>query len=181
MQNLSYQEMVRAMRENNSGYDGVFYVGVISTGIFCLPSCRAKLPRLENVVFYKTRQEALAAGLRGCKRCRAANFPDVLPEWLGAVLEHMKRHGTDKLNERELTEIAGVDISTIRRNFKQYFQMTPTAIHRKMRLERARHLIKSGSNYLYAAFECGYDSSSGFRQAFSRQFGQTPGRIHDKK
>ena len=77
--------MVKAMLTNDSKYNGQFYVGVHSTGIYCLPSCKAKKPKLENVVFYPTREEAIAAGLRGCKRCKSEKFPDVLPEWLHSV------------------------------------------------------------------------------------------------
>ena len=72
--------MVQAMQQNDATFDGRFYVGVHSTGIYCLPSCKAKLPLLKNVVFYESREEAIAAGLRGCKRCRAAQFPDLLPQ-----------------------------------------------------------------------------------------------------
>jgi AraC family transcriptional regulator of adaptative response / DNA-3-methyladenine glycosylase II len=86
MKHLSRQMMIEAMRRNDASYDGRFYVGVHSTGIYCLPSCKAKLPLLKNIVFYKTREEAIAAGLRGCKRCKSEQFPDVLPDWLKSAV-----------------------------------------------------------------------------------------------
>jgi AraC family transcriptional regulator of adaptative response/methylated-DNA-[protein]-cysteine methyltransferase len=181
MAKLAYPEMLQAMRKNDASYDGKFYVGVQSTGIYCLPSCKAKLPQLKNVVFYPTRQQAIAAGLRGCKRCRAERFPDVLPAWLHRVLNYMRQHRDQKLREGRLKEIAGVDIPTIRRNFKQRFKMTPLAFHRALRLNYARNLIRSGSSYLNAAYESGFESSSGFRQAFFRQFGYPPGRFYVKR
>ena len=64
MSKLSYKEMVRAMAHSDSAYDGKFYVGVHSTGIYCVPSCKAKKPKLKNVVFYGTREEAIAAGMQ---------------------------------------------------------------------------------------------------------------------
>jgi AraC family transcriptional regulator of adaptative response/methylated-DNA-[protein]-cysteine methyltransferase len=175
---IEFNEMVTAMRENDSSYDGRFYVGVHSTGIYCLPSCKAKLPQLKNVVFYAAREDAIAAGLRGCKRCRSEKFPDVLPEWLHAVLRYMGNHLGERLNEDRLIRMTGVDISTVRRYFRNHLQTTPLAFHRRQRLLYARRLIETGENYIDAAFECGYESVSGFREAFSKQFGKPPGRFY---
>jgi AraC family transcriptional regulator of adaptative response/methylated-DNA-[protein]-cysteine methyltransferase len=180
MMKLSYNKMVRAMTDNDSSYDGKFYVGVHSTGIYCLPSCKARLPLLKNVVFYATREEAIAAGLRGCKRCKSETYPDVLPAWLHMALKHMRGHRSERLNEDKLIRMTGVDISTVRRYFKTHLGMTPLAFHRRIRINHARTLIESGSDYLSAAYECGYESSSGFREAFTRQFGCPPGRFYAK-
>jgi AraC family transcriptional regulator of adaptative response/methylated-DNA-[protein]-cysteine methyltransferase len=178
MGQLDYQGMVTAMNHNDTAYDGRFYVGVMSTGIFCLPSCRARLPRLKNVRFFATREEAIAAGLRGCKRCRAALYPDVLPEWLPLVLAHMRAHRDQRLDEDRLMNLTAVHISTVRRYFKTHLQTTPLAFHRRLRLTFARELIESGTDYLNAAYASGYESPSGFRDAFMRQFGQPPGRFY---
>ena len=178
MKVLGYQTMVAAMTDNDRAYDGRFYVGVLSTGIYCLPSCRARLPQLKNVRFFPTREEAIAAGLRGCKRCKSAQFPDVLPGWLGVVLHYMREHRDERLDEDRLRTMTQVDISTVRRYFKAHLQMTPLAFHRRMRLGYARELIASGTSYLTAAYECGYESSSGFREAFVRLYGHPPGSFH---
>lgn len=175
---INYDIMVRAMRENDSSFDGKFYVGVHSTGIYCLPSCKAKLPHLKNVIFYTTREEAIAAGLRGCKRCRSEKFPDVLPEWLHDVLKYMRNHLYERLNEERLIAMTGVDISTVRRYFKNHLHTTPLAFHRRQRLVYARRLIESGQDYMSAAFESGYESVSGFREAFCKEFGKPPGRFY---
>jgi AraC family transcriptional regulator of adaptative response/methylated-DNA-[protein]-cysteine methyltransferase len=181
MMKLSYEEMIKAMIKNDSTYDGKFYVGVHSTGIYCLPSCKAKKPQLKNVIFYSTREEAIAAGLRGCQRCKSERFPDVLPSWLHTVLVSMRENRTERLNEGKLIRMAGVDISTIRRYFKTHLGMTPLAFHRRLRLNHARRLIEAGYDYLSAAYECGYESASGFREAFIRQFGKPPGRFYAKQ
>jgi AraC family transcriptional regulator of adaptative response/methylated-DNA-[protein]-cysteine methyltransferase len=181
MMKLSHKGMVEAMTQNDATYDGKFYVGVHSTGIYCLPSCKAKKPKLKNVVFYPTREEAIAAGLRGCKRCKSEKFPDVLPTWLHTVLGFMRENRTERLNEGKLIQMAGVDISTIRRYFKTHLGMTPLVFHRRSRLDYARQLIESGYDYLSAAYECGYESASGFREAFTRQFGKPPGRFYAKQ
>lgn len=175
---LTEEIMVRAMSENDTSYDGVFYVGVQSTGIYCLPSCKAKLPLRKNLIFYATREEAIAAGLRGCKRCRSDRYPDVLPEWLNDVLAYMKEHRSERLTESRLIKMTGADISTVRRYFKSHVGCTPLAFHRKIRLQYAHRLIGDRTNWLEAAFECGYQSASGFREAFLREYGVTPGSVN---
>ncbi|MEW5702730.1 MAG: Ada metal-binding domain-containing protein [Candidatus Zixiibacteriota bacterium] len=178
MDPLDYQTMAAAMSRNDAAYDGKFYVGVLSTGIYCLPSCRARLPRLKNVRFFATREEAIAAGLRGCKRCRAARYPDVLPDWLPLVLAHMRATRDQRLTESQLMRLTAVHIATVRRYFKTHLHTTPSAFHRRLRLAFARELIESGTDYLNAAYASGYESASGFRDAFARQFGQPPGRYY---
>lgn len=173
--------MIKAFQNNDSSYDGKFYVGVHSTGIYCLPSCKAKLPKLENISFYVSREEAIAAGLRGCKRCKSERYPDVLPRWLHDVLNFMKENRYVRLTETKLARMTEVDISTVRRYFKNHLGLTPLAFHRKLRLAHAKNLIDSGQGYLKAAYECGYESASGFRDAFSRQFGYPPGRLYAKR
>ncbi len=176
MERLTYDKMVAAMLTDDANYDGKFYVCVKTTGIYCVPSCKAKTPMLENVLFLPTKKEAVAAGFRGCKRCRSEFFPDVHPKWWGKALNVMQRELTRKITEEELATIASVDISTIRRYFKAYMETTPMAFHRKLRLEYARTLIEQGSDYLTTAYECGFESASGFRDAFIKQYGHTPGK-----
>ena len=172
--------MVRAMQSNDRKFDGRFWVGVHSTGIYCLPSCRAKLPLLQNVRFYPSREEAIAAGLRACKRCRSDRFPDRLPEWLHQVLRIMRENSDSRLTASEMSRLAGVNESTVRRYFHEHFGTSPAAFHRCIRLNRARQMIEDGSDYLSAAFEAGYESSSGFRTAFVKQFGFPPGRLYEQ-
>lgn len=170
--------MVKAMQDCDSTYDGSFYPGVITTGIYCLPSCKAKLPKLENVRFFSSREEAIAAGLRGCKRCKSEKYPDVLPSWLHKVVRFMKDNRDKRLTETKLIQLTGADISTVRRYFKDHVGVTPLAFHRKLRLNYARELLDSGNDHFTAALEIGYESSSGFRDAFIKEFGVLPSQIN---
>jgi AraC family transcriptional regulator, regulatory protein of adaptative response / methylated-DNA-[protein]-cysteine methyltransferase len=181
MLHLTDKEMMRAFRANDRHYDGKFYVAVKSTGIYCLPSCKARLPKVENVVFYDRREEAIAAGYRGCKRCKSERYPDTLPAWLHDILKFMSDNRNVRLTEGKLTAMVAVDISTVRRYFKEQLGITPLAFHRRLRLNHARELIDSGHDYLEAAYECGYESASGFREAFKRTFGYPPGREYAKR
>lgn len=167
--------MVDAMTHNDAEFNGKFWVGVHSTGIYCLPSCKAKLPLLKNVRFYDSREDAIAAGLRGCKRCKSEVFPDVLPDWYKRLVALMSENRSERLTETDLAEMSGVEISTVRRMFKDNLGVTPLAFHRKLRLERARAMIAEGESYLGAAYECGWESVSAFRDAFQKEFGVAPG------
>lgn len=168
------ETMITAMKTNDSSYDGKFYVGVMSTKIYCLPSCKAKLPFLKNVIFVKTREEAIAKGLRGCKRCKSDRYPDVLPTWIPRLIKHFSKNIGLRMTEKDLIEIAKVDVTTVRRYFKAAHKMTPLAYHRKIRLAYAKGMIEQGANYLEAAFDSGFESASGFRDAFIKEFKHTP-------
>lgn len=172
---LTQQQMVMAMNSSDRRFDGQFYIGVHSTGIYCLPSCRARKPLLKNVRFYVTREEALAAGLRACRRCRPERYPDTLPQWSKNLLAYLNSHQYERLTERSLETAAGVNAKTLRRYFRERMGMTPLKFSRYHRLLFAKRLIVQGHSALEAAYECGYQSTSGFRDAFIKQFGYSPG------
>jgi methylphosphotriester-DNA--protein-cysteine methyltransferase len=178
MEKLSYEDMIRARVRRDALYDGHFYVGVRTMKIYCLPSCKARLSLKENMVFFITREEATTAGYRSCKRCKPDMFPNNKPHWLDQVLLYMKRNVSQRINEKTLACIARVDISTIRRNFKIYYRLPPIAYHRKLRLAYAKELIRKGVNYKELPSRCGFKSNSGFRAAFSKEFGQSPGEVY---
>jgi methylphosphotriester-DNA--protein-cysteine methyltransferase len=173
----SRKTMLRAMRTNDARYDGKFYVGVLSTGIYCLPSCKARLPKPSNVRFFTTREEAVASGLRGCRRCRSDRYPDTLPEWVKRLIIYLRENRTKRISAHDLSQAVGVDITTIRRHFKSHLGMTPLAFNRYQRLLYARQLLAEGADKFDVALACGFESLSGFRSAFIRQFGQPPGSI----
>ena len=179
MKILLHEEMVRARVTRDASYDGHFYVGVRTMKTFCLPSCKARLSLKKNMVFFSTREEAINARYRSCKRCKPDLYPDITPYWLDRVLYYMKSNVSQRINEKILVRVAGVDISTIRRNFKLHYRFTPIAYHRKLRLAYAKELISKGVNHNELPSQCGFKSNSGFRAAFSREFGYTPGEIYN--
>ena len=179
MEKLSYEEMTRARISRDASYDGHFYVGVHTMKIFCLPSCKAKMSLEKNLVFFSTREEAIAAGYRSCKRCKPDIFPNIKPHWLDRLLHYMKSNVSQRINERTLVRIAKVDTSTIRRNFKIHYRLTPLAYHRKLRLIYAKDLIRRGIIHKELPSHCGFKSNSGFRAAFFKEFGYSPGEIRN--
>jgi len=85
-------EMERAYQRSDASYDGVFYLGVRTTGIFCKPSCPARKPKPENVEFFAMPKEALFAGYRPCLRCRPLDGDAARP-WVNRLLDRAERHG----------------------------------------------------------------------------------------
>ncbi|UCG89647.1 MAG: methylphosphotriester-DNA--protein-cysteine methyltransferase family protein [Candidatus Heimdallarchaeota archaeon] len=178
MKKVSYEEMVSARVRRDASYDGYFYVGVRTMKIFCLPSCKARLSLEKNMVFFSTREEAIVAGYRSCKRCKPDLFPNNVPNWLDKVLSYMKRNVSKRIDAKTLIRITGVEISTIRRHFKNHYQLTQMGFHRKLRLAYAKELLGKGMSSKELPSHCGFKSSSGFRTAFFKEFGHPPGETH---
>ncbi|MFW9992114.1 MAG: Ada metal-binding domain-containing protein [Candidatus Odinarchaeota archaeon] len=177
MQKLTDREMLEARLRRDITYDGKFYVGILSTGIYCLPSCKAKMSK--NVIFFENRQKAIEAGFKGCKRCKAEFYPVTEPAWLEKVQFYMEKETSNKLDEKELAQLAKVDITTIRRYFKSRYRVSLMAYHRKLRLARAKRLIDQGVDYKKLPSTCGFKSDSGFRSAFIKEYGHPPGEFYN--
>ena len=169
------KEMSRARCCRDSSYDGVFWVCVCTTGVFCRPSCPAKTPQEANVTYALSVQEALLAGYRPCKRCRPLETDGRPPEWVRALLALADGYRARRLTDADLRG-AGIDPARARRYFRDHLGMTFHAFHRAARLGGALGKLQRGSRLIDAGLDHGYESDSGFRSAFARQFGATPGR-----
>lgn len=168
-------EMERASQAKDASYDGVFYVAVKTTGIFCRPSCPARRPNPENVDYYPSPKEAMFAGFRPCLRCRPLEAGGAPPEWAGALLSELERDPAAKLNDGELRR-RGLEPARVRRFFLKEYGMTFHAFRRARRLGGALDAIRRGERAEDAGWDAGYESASGFREAYRRRFGVAPGQ-----
>lgn len=170
-------EMERATLSRDATYDDVFVLGVRTTGIFCRPSCPARNPLPKNIEYFPEPREALLAGYRPCKRCRPMDSnPGVAgPEWVEQLMEMVERDPTQRLTDADL-RAASIDPSRARRHFRAHYGMTFQAYHRARRMGLALARIRSGADLTDVALTHGYESNSGFREAFERIFGDPPGR-----
>lgn len=170
--------MQLAHARRDASYDGVFCVGVRTTGIFCRPSCAARRPRPENVRYFATAEEAQRAGYRACRRCRPLDVDGHPPPWVTRLLTSLETEPDRRLSDAEL-RTWGVAPARARRWFRRNFGMTFQAYQRTRRLEAARREISRGAELTGAGLRHGFDSLSGFRAAFERTFGKPPGRARE--
>jgi AraC family transcriptional regulator of adaptative response/methylated-DNA-[protein]-cysteine methyltransferase len=169
-------EMERAFLASDATYNGLFFTGVRTTGIFCLPSCTAKKPRRDNVEFFGTVKDALFAGYRPCKRCRPTESS--APDWVRGLLARLDADPAARLSESALLSM-GLEPARVRRYFLREYGMTFQAYCRARRLGQAFEQIRNGGGLDDAVFDAGFDSHSGFRTAFARLFGAPPGQTRN--
>lgn len=165
-------EMYRALVARDPGYDGIFVVGVRSTGIFCRPVCPARKPRRENVDFFAGAREALAHGFRPCKRCRPLQPSGATPAAIAGLLAELDADPALRLRDGDL-RVRGLEPATVRRWFKQHHGMTFHAYQRARRVGAALGTLAQGAGVTDTAFGSGFDSTSGFQEAVRRITGRS--------
>lgn len=169
---LTPAEMERAFYSKDASYDGVFIVAVRTTGIFCRPSCPAK-PKRENVEFFLSVRQAIFAGYRPCKRCRPTEVNGAPPVWVNELIRRVERAPEEKITAREM-QTMGVTPERARRWFLDNYGMSFAEWHRGKRLAEAFTQIRNGAPLDDVVFANGYESHSGFRDAFHKTFGAPP-------
>src|SRR5438105_59304 len=165
--------MYRALVNRDSSFEGIFFVGVRTTGIFCRPTCSAKKPARENVDFFPTASEALHGGYRPCLRCHPMDPEKRAPRLIERLRAEVERAPGGRLTDKELAALS-IDPSTARRQFKRHYGMTFQAYHRARRMGLALREVRRGGRVDEAKSGSGFGSASGFREAFTRIFGDPP-------
>jgi len=169
---VSDEEAWTAVLSRNRAYDGRFVTGVVSTGIYCRPSCSARHPGRQNVRFFASGAEARAAGLRACKRC----LPDDVSRDEKAVLAAIE---TIKASEgvpalAGLAADADYSVSHFQRLFTRMTGLSPAAYSRALRLERASEALSAGERVTSAIYDAGYSAPSRFYEASGKRMGMAP-------
>jgi AraC family transcriptional regulator of adaptative response/methylated-DNA-[protein]-cysteine methyltransferase len=165
-----------AFTRRDRSFDGRFVIGVLTTGIYCRPSCAARQPRRENVRFFADGNEARAAGLRACKRCH----PDEVARDEAAVLaaiDEIKSSANDLGGLPRLEELAqavGYSPTHFQRVFTRATGLSPAAYARALREERAREALVSGGSVTEAIYEAGFEAASRFYDSMEGKLGMAP-------
>ncbi len=180
---LDTQICDRARLARDPRFDGLFFIGVKSTGIYCRPICPAPSPRPENIVYYPTAAAAATAGLRPCLRCRPETAPGT-PAWNGtsatvARAMNMIRQGAlDGGSVDDLADRLGLGARHLRRLFRKHIGSTPKAIADNQRLLFAKRLLlETDMPITQAALAAGYGSLRRFNAAFRKRVGRTPSQL----
>ncbi|MGC8228143.1 bifunctional transcriptional activator/DNA repair enzyme AdaA [Pseudobacillus badius] len=179
-------ECWRAIIECDEAYDGVFFYGVQTTGIFCRPSCKSKAPNQENVRIFKNASAALKEQFRPCKRCK----PDALllpaEEWIGQIARWIDQHYSQTLTLSMLAEAFHGSPFYLQRLFKQLKGLSPAEYLQQVRLKQAMNqLEETEQSIALISSNVGFSSTPYFITLFKRTFGCTPSAYrklaHNKK
>ncbi|KZK83255.1 Bifunctional transcriptional activator/DNA repair enzyme AdaA [Pseudovibrio sp. Ad13] len=173
----------RARLARDRSYDGVFFSGVKSTGIYCRPVCPVRPAKSVNVSFYPSAAAAEQAGYRPCLRCRPEAAPGS-PAWMGTattVERAMRLIHTGYLDSnsvQQLAETLGIGSRHLARLFSQYLGATPSQVAATVRLQRAKRLIDTTDLTLAAiAFASGFGSIRRFNAVFQNLYGRPPSSL----
>ncbi len=165
----------KALRDRDATKDGTFFYSVETTGVYCRPSCAARLPRPENVAFHATPKDAERAGFRACKRCKPTEAP--LAERRAAQVAELCRFiekSDDVPSLEALAEHAGMSTFHTHRLFKSVTGLTPKAYAAAHRAGKVRRDLKSKRTITEAIYSSGFNSPARFYERSKDVLGMTP-------
>jgi len=163
----------QALLDRDPGFVGIFFVGVKTTSIFCIATCRARKPKLQNVEFYSTFKDALDAGYRPCKVCKPTENANQAPKQVVQAMNMVRDSPKQKISDFELRQ-HHLSPERVRRWFKNNYGMTFHCYQRMYRINIAFHELKMGKKAIEAAFDSGYESLSGFGYTYKKVLGKSP-------
>ena len=177
MKDLREDALWRAVAERDRSYDGIFFFGVKTTGVYCRPGCPSRIPRRDHVVFAFSADLLERAGYRPCKRCK----PDISPP-NGVETDRVVRlcrrieEAERTLSLAELAQYGGVSESTVSRLFRRALGVTPREYADEHRMERFRAALRHGEGVLDAAYDAGFGSTRAVYENAHGRLGMTPKR-----
>lgn len=170
---LSNDQMYESVVERNSKHDGDFFYGVVTTGVFCKPSCSSRTPRRENTRFFADIESAVQAGFRACQRCHPDNMDRELNKQI-EIARYIQTHADERLTLAELSHMANLSPSHFQKLFKSTFGVSPKQFQDAARLARLKGELKSGEDVTGAIFSAGFGSVSRVYGEALRSMGMTP-------
>ncbi|MCD1261489.1 methylphosphotriester-DNA--protein-cysteine methyltransferase family protein [Paenibacillus athensensis] len=172
-----------AVLERDTAYDGIYIMGVCTTGICCRLSCRSRTPKPEHIVFYAGVREAVADGFRPCKRCRPESGGALSPDL--TLVAEAKRLIGQRLNQpftlTELAALLNLSAFHLQRVFSRACGQSPAQYALELRIAEARRLLAHSKEPMAAiARQVGFRSASYFAAAFQRITGSTPSAYREQ-
>ena len=173
----------RALRARDGRFDGVFFVGVQTTGIYCRPVCPARTPGRERCVFFERAAVAEREGFRACFRCRPELAPggaavDSVPRLVQAAVTRIEAGCLNEGGVDELSAALGVTSRHLRRAMESELGVTPVELAQTRRLALAKQLLQDTALPLTdVAFAAGFSSVRRFNALFQARFGRPPSAL----
>ena len=165
-----------ALESRDGRMDGVFFYAVISTGVYCRPSCPSRRPRRENVVFFQRREAAEQAGFRACLRCKPERerTRDAHSALVEKICRYLERHLDEAVTLAGLGRQLALSPFHLQRTFKAATGITPRAYADFCRMESFKGGLREGRSVTTALYDAGYGSSSRLYERAASQLGMTP-------
>ncbi len=173
------ERFYRAFLERDASFEGVFVVGVKTTGIFCRPTCPAR-PKPENCEFFPSAAEAMQNGYRPCKVCKPLEKQGSPPPGIKRLLACMDENPAAKITDAGLSDM-GLEPSQVRRWFLKNYRQTFHAYQRMYRANNAFQRMQAEESVTDVAGDSGYDSLSGFGSMFKGVIGASPLKSRNKQ
>jgi len=174
---MNDEQRWQAILDRDADADGLFFMCVQTTGIYCRPACPARRPNRENVHFVDSVQAARREGFRPCKRCKpddAASQADRRAEIVAAVCERIRTSG-ERLSLDQLAAEAGMSRFHFHRVFKDVTGVTPKAYETALRSNRVRDGLATTPTVTQAVYDAGFASNGRFYASTNDMLGMTPG------
>lgn len=170
------EERWKAVLARDESKDGSFVFGVRSTGIFCRPSCPARHPHVQQVIFFRGPDEAESSGFRACKRCHPNRIGAPSgAEMVQRVCEYIKKNLGDKLTLVSLSREAAMSPFHFQRVFKKQLGMSPREYVEARRLEHVKQSLRQGETVTNAIYGAGFTSKGRLYEKTPTQLGMNPG------
>ncbi len=177
---LDFDTCYRAVKDRDSRFDGRFFTGVTSTGIFCRPVCPAVRPKAKHCRFFPSAAAAMEAGFRPCLRCRPESAPRS-PAWNGVqttvsrALKLIEQGALEQHSVARLAQRLGVGDRYLRRLFSRYVGASPKAVEKTRRALLAKKLITDSARSMTdIAHASGFRSVRQFNDTFRKLYGRPP-------
>jgi len=175
---MTHAHMYSRFMASDPAWNGRFFTGVLTTGIYCLPSCKARKPRPENVRFFTTCEDARQAGLRPCLKCHPDDFAkgaDPVLESIEALVGEVRADPGRFKDARTIVRRSGYGTTRCFELLRLHYHTTPADLLLRAKIDRARHLLATGEAPLVAvAGDAGFESLSAFHEHFRACNGMTP-------
>ncbi|ERF80356.1 MAG: hypothetical protein C207_06406 [Bradyrhizobium sp. DFCI-1] len=184
---LDFAAQYAAFQRRDPAWDGVVFVAVKTTGVYCRPVCRARTPLARNVRFYGSAASAERAGFRPCLRCRPEAAP-FCPAWKGTrttverALALIEAGALDRGNVAALADRLGIGTRHLSRLFAEHLDASPLQVALSLRVQRAKRLIDGGDLALaLVAQRAGFSSARRMNAAFAKLYGRSPASLRRKR
>jgi AraC family transcriptional regulator of adaptative response/methylated-DNA-[protein]-cysteine methyltransferase len=172
---INQEQCWKAVEGHDGSFDGEFVFGVMTTGVYCRPSCPSRRPLRKNVRFYATTAAAERDGLRPCKRCRPLDPErDRAAAKVRELCRHMEAHPDEAPDLAELAARAGLSRFHLQRTFKRVAGVTPKEYLEACRMRRLKRGLRDARDVTEAVYDAGFGSSSRVYERADTRLGMTP-------